>query len=122
MSIDAKCPGCRATFAVPDRLDGKRIRCKTCGEEFRVGGNRPAAVVAPDFPFPPLKPPRAFGRPDQPTDGVVVATLSNPRRGREIAGEPTYQVDFQWQGASPQASDQLHLYVKAQGAMADTFL
>jgi predicted Zn finger-like uncharacterized protein len=36
--IDQTCPSCRATFQVPDDLAGKRIRCKTCGEAFRVAG------------------------------------------------------------------------------------
>jgi hypothetical protein len=36
MAIDIECPGCRESFQVPERLAGKRIRCKTCREEFRV--------------------------------------------------------------------------------------
>jgi hypothetical protein len=42
--IDQTCPSCRTTFQVPDRLAGKRIRCKTCREEFRVTGAAPADV------------------------------------------------------------------------------
>jgi hypothetical protein len=37
MSIATACPGCRAPFRVPERLAGKKIRCKICREEFRVG-------------------------------------------------------------------------------------
>jgi predicted Zn finger-like uncharacterized protein len=219
MSLDVKCPGCKAAFAVPDRLDGKLIRCKTCRAEFRVGGEPPppaddfdeygeprprrrapqgessssalpiilavggvlfaglvivvglgvwfyadqrgapanvapppwapqpkmaaprvvvpnagvpnggvpdvappALPFIPEYTFPPLKAPRAFGRPDQPTEGAVLATLSNPRKGPDFAGEPTWQIDYRWQGNLPQASDQLHLYVKAGGEMTDTFV
>ena len=39
MAIAIACPGCRAGFQVPERLAGKKIRCKTCREEFRVGGD-----------------------------------------------------------------------------------
>jgi hypothetical protein len=42
MSIAIECPGCRAGLQVPDRLAGRKIRCTTCREEFRVGGDEPA--------------------------------------------------------------------------------
>jgi hypothetical protein len=42
MAIAVECPGCRAGLQVPDRLAGKKIRCKTCHEEFRVGGDEPS--------------------------------------------------------------------------------
>jgi predicted Zn finger-like uncharacterized protein len=43
MPIDVRCPACTTRFAVPDRVAGKRIRCKSCGEDFPVEGPvRPA--------------------------------------------------------------------------------
>jgi hypothetical protein len=42
MSISVECPGCRSGFQVPDRLAGKRIRCKHCREEFLVDDAEPA--------------------------------------------------------------------------------
>jgi predicted Zn finger-like uncharacterized protein len=40
MSIAVQCPGCHTGFQVPEDLQGKLIRCKSCREEFRVGGGR----------------------------------------------------------------------------------
>lgn len=208
MPIDIKCPSCKAAFAVPERLDGKLIRCKTCRAEFRVGGNRPPAgdvddygepvrrrpresqsssalpiifavvgvlvvgglavvgvgvwmymaaeaprnagpapwaepkVVAPRPPVPrgetkvlppaapqmvpnytlTSMPANAFGRPEQPTDGAKVATLSNPRKGPDFANEPTYQVDSQWQGDPPSLRDRYHFYAVADGRVCEAIL
>jgi hypothetical protein len=50
MSITIECPGCRAAFQLPDRMEGKRIRCKTCREEFRVTADEPADESDDDRP------------------------------------------------------------------------
>jgi hypothetical protein len=63
MPLDATCPKCDAAFVVPERLGGKRIRCKACRTEFRVGGNGPADDVD-DEPRPRRKPrPKSGGVP-----------------------------------------------------------
>lgn len=36
MAIDIECSGCGARTRVSDDLAGKRVRCKSCREEFRV--------------------------------------------------------------------------------------
>jgi hypothetical protein len=36
MSIVMRCPGCKTQFEFTDNLEGKRIKCKTCGDIFRV--------------------------------------------------------------------------------------
>jgi hypothetical protein len=36
MPIAMRCPGCETRFEFADDLDGKRIKCKTCGDIFRV--------------------------------------------------------------------------------------
>src|SRR5437660_1363954 len=40
MPIFATCPHCRTPHRLADELDGRRIRCKECGEPFRVGAGR----------------------------------------------------------------------------------
>jgi hypothetical protein len=55
MTIAAACPSCRAEFEVPERLVGKRIRCKTCREEFRVKGSGKSNDYD-DEPRPPRRP------------------------------------------------------------------
>ena len=65
--IVMKCPGCKTRFEFADDLGGKKIRCKSCGDIFRVesptaestspkpskGASRPA--VAEDDDRPPVK-------------------------------------------------------------------
>ena len=36
MPISMRCPGCQTRFEFADDLDGKRIKCKSCGDIFRV--------------------------------------------------------------------------------------
>src|SRR5438270_8713768 len=40
MPISATCPHGPTPHRLADDLDGRRIRCKECGEPFRVGGGR----------------------------------------------------------------------------------
>jgi hypothetical protein len=42
MPISMRCPGCQTRFDFADDLDGKRIKCKSCGDIFRVAGPAPA--------------------------------------------------------------------------------
>src|SRR2546430_2337639 len=41
MPLAATCPHCRTAHRLGDDLDGRLIRCKSCREPFRVGGDRP---------------------------------------------------------------------------------
>jgi hypothetical protein len=41
MPIVMRCPGCKTQFEFTDNLEGKRIKCKTCGDIFRA--DRPSA-------------------------------------------------------------------------------
>jgi len=50
MPISATCPHCRTPHRLADELDGRLIRCKECGEPFRVGGRRRSAEVDDDRP------------------------------------------------------------------------
>ena len=38
MPLVTDCPNCNKEFTLPDELFGKRIKCKSCGGVFRVGG------------------------------------------------------------------------------------
>ena len=42
MPISMRCPGCQTRFELADDLDGKRIKCKSCGDIFRVAAPAPA--------------------------------------------------------------------------------
>jgi predicted Zn finger-like uncharacterized protein len=48
--IRMKCPGCKTRFEFDDDLAGKKIRCKACGDTFRVeepdGSPRPSKVTS----------------------------------------------------------------------------
>lgn len=51
MSILMNCPGCQAGFNLSEALEGKRVRCKNCGEPFLVSdaaasANKPAPTNA----------------------------------------------------------------------------
>lgn len=43
MPISMRCPGCQTRFEFADDLDGKRIKCKSCGDIFRVADPDAAA-------------------------------------------------------------------------------
>jgi predicted Zn finger-like uncharacterized protein len=40
MPLAATCPHCRTPHRLADELDGRLIRCKECGEPFRVAARR----------------------------------------------------------------------------------
>jgi predicted Zn finger-like uncharacterized protein len=42
MSIQVTCPSCQSNYQLSDALQGKTVRCKKCGEQFRI-----AQVTAP---------------------------------------------------------------------------
>ena len=41
MAIEARCPGCGATYHVDDRFRGKKARCKNCQRSFVLGATPP---------------------------------------------------------------------------------
>ncbi len=47
MAIQVICPNCQSTYLLSDALQGKNVRCKKCGEAFRIAGGSPA-------PAPPV--------------------------------------------------------------------
>ena len=57
MAIPITCPGCQATFEVPEGLAGKTIRCTSCKTQLTVAAAkaRSAAPLSLDNPAPPAK-------------------------------------------------------------------
>ncbi|HEV2946427.1 MAG TPA: HEAT repeat domain-containing protein [Gemmataceae bacterium] len=51
MAIQVTCPSCQSTYQLSDGLQGKNVRCKKCGEVFRIG-----ALAAPPSAPVILKP------------------------------------------------------------------
>jgi predicted Zn finger-like uncharacterized protein len=41
MPISMRCPGCQTRFDFADDLDGKRVKCKSCGDIFRIASPTP---------------------------------------------------------------------------------
>src|SRR5439155_25474019 len=41
MAIEVTCPKCQSTYLLSDALQGKNVRCKKCGEAFRIAGGAP---------------------------------------------------------------------------------
>ena len=41
MAIQVTCPNCQSTYLLSDALQGKNVRCKKCGEAFRIAGGSP---------------------------------------------------------------------------------
>lgn len=48
MPIVMRCPGCKTQFEFTDNLEGKRIKCKTCGDIFRVESPSPKSPARGD--------------------------------------------------------------------------
>ncbi len=44
--VKIMCPNltCRKVLSIPDLARGKTVRCKSCGTNIRVPGNKPAAT------------------------------------------------------------------------------
>ena len=45
MAIEVTCPKCQSTYLLSDALQGKNVRCKKCGEAFRIAGGAPPPGV-----------------------------------------------------------------------------
>lgn len=65
--INFSCPGCQATFKLPDEIAGKTARCSKCNQRFTVPGGKPkpapaapaAMPAAPAAASPPPPPNKA---------------------------------------------------------------
>src|SRR5690348_3785912 len=52
MAIEVTCPSCLSTYELSDTLQGKSVRCKKCGQVFRIANVTAPPVVlkpAPDL-------------------------------------------------------------------------
>jgi predicted Zn finger-like uncharacterized protein len=61
--INFACPGCQATFKLPDEMAGKTARCSKCNNRFTVPGGAPKPAPAP---VPPAAPAAAATAPPMP--------------------------------------------------------
>jgi hypothetical protein len=92
--ISFVCPGCQATFKLPDELAGKSARCSKCSERFTVPAGAPAASKKVELnpepevmeveviEEPAAAPPRAARAKAIDEVEVVEEAIQEPRRGR----------------------------------------
>jgi predicted Zn finger-like uncharacterized protein len=52
MSLHVSCPNCRTAYKVPERHSGRVLRCKKCGERFRIEASTPVADNAAEAAEP----------------------------------------------------------------------
>jgi hypothetical protein len=52
-AIVVACPSCRKQVKAPAELQGKKVRCKGCGQVFPIPGNAPAQAPVPSPARPP---------------------------------------------------------------------
>ena len=60
MAIQVTCPNCQSTYLLSDALQGKKVRCKKCGEAFRIAGG--SAAPAPPVVLRPAIAPEEIRR------------------------------------------------------------
>ena len=77
------CPGCQATFKLPDEMAGKSARCSKCNQRFTVPGSKPKAVAV-SAPAPKPMPPKKVAPPAMPAvmEAEVIDEPAPPRRAR----------------------------------------
>ena len=51
--ILAECPFCKKMFTVRNNMMGKKVRCKSCGGEFELGGTELSIQQSPLASEPP---------------------------------------------------------------------
>jgi predicted Zn finger-like uncharacterized protein len=61
--ITFACPGCQATFKLPDEMAGKTARCSKCNHRFTVPGGKPKAPIPASPPAPLAAPPASSAPP-----------------------------------------------------------
>jgi predicted Zn finger-like uncharacterized protein len=61
--MSVACPRCRARYTVPASASGKKIRCKKCGQSFRIAVTQSAAPVEDSPQLELVEPPALPGTP-----------------------------------------------------------
>src|SRR5438128_1419199 len=85
--IAFSCPGCQATFKLPDEMAGKSARCSKCNQRFTVPAGKPkAAPVAAPAPIAapkamPLKKVASNPMPEV-MEAEIIDEPASPRRAR----------------------------------------
>jgi predicted Zn finger-like uncharacterized protein len=87
MTLTVACPGCRANYTVPASASGKKVRCKKCGQTFRIAVTPPSSpkVVVP--PSESVKPSTLRGTPG-PSAASPWQGLEAPARALAARPEP----------------------------------
>lgn len=70
--INFSCPGCQATFKLPDEIAGKTARCSKCNQRFTVPGGKPKPAPAAPAAMP--APPAAAPSPPPPNKAALNPT------------------------------------------------
>ena len=82
------CPKCGANGPIPADLASDRIRCKACGERFRVPDLRPAATDPPPPPGMEHESPRWARLAKRTIDRAATVRLRRPIRPCPFCREP----------------------------------
>lgn len=82
MAIQVTCPSCQSTYQLGDNLQGKNVRCKKCGEVYRIG------VAASPPPRPVVFESADSGKGIQP---VAIGRASPPTAAPRIIDEDFHQ-------------------------------
>ena len=99
-TITTTCAGCGRALAVPDRFQGRNLKCPSCGHAFRVEAPKaspppePVVDARPPVAAPPPAhaapfPAPAPGPPSEPFGQVAVAPPELPA-GEPLPTEPVY--------------------------------
>src|SRR5688572_28430587 len=88
MPIDVQCKSCKARYRVKEEFAGRTVRCKHCGDRFRVPYRASVVTLEDDVAeeaAPPLNPPVPLERePETPHEPVEIA--ASGRTFNEYAG------------------------------------
>ncbi len=84
MLVSSRCPGCQSVYRLPDRLSGKKVRCKSCSATFKVpaaSGEHAEAMAAKKPVLQPVAAAAEF------EDSIVDSAVEDePQKGKT---EPT---------------------------------
>ncbi|HZZ80210.1 MAG TPA: zinc-ribbon domain-containing protein [Gemmataceae bacterium] len=78
MPLPAICPGCQASFRLPETLAGKKVRCQKCSHVFEVPALTEAPVPGPIVALPPPTPPMSLSLDTEPSAPSVPAPVTPP--------------------------------------------
>lgn len=84
MAISTECPSCGRSYRVKDELDGRKIRCKDCGEPFQIQDVNAVQEDNWDDDYAD----DSYGAQDQYADDYA-GSAPTPRRRKKSSGKKT---------------------------------